>query len=107
MGNLKSIKTSSSIQSRELSELAEQTGNVYEALAIIAKRANQMNVELTEELKEKLHEFSSTTDNLEEIHENLEQIEISKYYEKLQKPVLLALQEYKEGSTYFRRKEEE
>jgi len=106
MGNLKSIKTSSSIQSRELSELAQQTGNVYEALTVIAKRANQMNIELTEELKEKLHEFSSTTDNLEEIHENLEQIEISKYYEKLPKPVLLALQEFKEGGTYFRHKED-
>lgn len=106
MSNLKSIKTSSSIQPRELSELSEQTGNLYEALSVISKRANQMNLELTEELKEKLHEFSSTTDNLEEIHENLEQIEISKYYEKLPKPVLLALQEFQDKGTYFRRNEE-
>lgn len=106
MSNLKNIKTSSQIQPRNLDDISSTTGNIYESLTIISKRANQMNVQLNEELKEKLHEFSSTTDNLEEIQENLEQIEISKYYEKLPKPVLLSLQEFQDGDTYFRENSE-
>ncbi len=88
--------------SRDVMELAEKTGNIYETINIVAKRANQIAVELKEELNAKLNEFASYTDNLEEIFENREQIEISKFYEKLPKPVLIALQEYIDDEIYFR-----
>ena len=78
------------------------TGNVYESLVVIAKRANQISTEMKEELNSKLSEFNSTTDNLEEIFENREQIEISKYYERLPKPTLIAVQEFIEDKIYFR-----
>jgi DNA-directed RNA polymerase subunit K/omega len=88
---------------RDVNSLCENTGNVYETVAIIGKRANQIGVEIKDELKRKLEEFSgSNVDNLEEVFENREQIEISKYYERLPKPVLLATQEYIEDKTYFR-----
>lgn len=88
---------------RDLSSLDHETGNVYESLIIIAKRANQISVELKEELAKKLEEFASFTDNLEEVFENREQIEISKFYERLPKPSLLAIQEFMEGRVYFRK----
>jgi DNA-directed RNA polymerase subunit K/omega len=88
---------------RDVNSLCENTGNIYETVAIIGKRANQIGVEIKDELKRKLEEFSSNNvDNLEEVFENREQIEISKYYERLPKPVLLATQEYVEDKTYFR-----
>ncbi len=88
---------------RDVNSLVENTGNVYETVTIISKRANQIGVEIRDELKHKLEEFSaSTVDNLEEVFENREQIEISKHYEKLPKPTLLATQEYIEDKTYFR-----
>ena len=88
---------------RDVNSLCENTGNVCETVAIIGKRANQIGVEIKDELKRKLEEFSSNNvDNLEEVFENREQIEISKYYERLPKPVLLATQEYIEDKTYFR-----
>ena len=89
---------------RNLMELCEDTGNIYETVAIIGKRANQISVEMKDELKRKLEEFSSNAvDNLEaEVFDNREQTEISKYYERLPKPVLLATQEYIEDKTYFR-----
>ena len=88
---------------RDVNSLCENTGNVYETVAIIGKRANQIGVEIKDELRRKLEEFSSNNvDNLEEVFENREQIEISKYYERLPKPVLLATQEYIEDKTYFR-----
>ena len=88
---------------RDVNSLCENTGNVYETVAIIGKRANQIGVEIKDELKRKLEEFSSNNvDNLEEVFENREQIEIYKYYERLPKPVLLATQEYIEDKTYFR-----
>ena len=88
---------------RDVNSLCENTGNVYKTVAIIGKRANQISVEIKDELKRKLEEFSSNNvDNLEEVFENREQIEISKYYERLPKPVLLATQEYIEDKTYFR-----
>ncbi|MBR4483255.1 MAG: DNA-directed RNA polymerase subunit omega, partial [Paludibacteraceae bacterium] len=77
--------------------------NVYETVSIISKRANQIGLEIRDELKRKLEEFSTNTvDNLDEVFENREQIEISKYYERLPKPTLLATQEYIEDKTYFR-----
>lgn len=88
---------------RDVNSLCENTGNVYETVAIIGKRANQISVEIKDELKRKLDEFAgNNVDNLEEVFENREQIEISKYYERLPKPTLLATQEYKEDKIYFR-----
>ena len=87
---------------RNVMDLCRDTQNIYESVAIISKRANQISVEMKEELKSKLEEFSSTTDNLEEMFENREQIEISRYYERLPKPTLIAAQEFEEGKIYFR-----
>jgi DNA-directed RNA polymerase subunit K/omega len=78
------------------------TGNIYEAISIVSKRANQINIEIKKELLEKLDEFATYNDSLEEIFENKEQIEVSKYYEKLPKPHALALQEWLEGKIYYR-----
>ena len=87
---------------RNMGELCEDTGNVYETVAIIGKRANQIAVEMKNDLSKKLQEFASYNDNLEEVFENREQIEISRYYEKLPKPTLIAAQEYEEGKVYYR-----
>jgi len=87
---------------RNIMELCEETGNVYESVAIIAKRANQISVQIKEDLSKKLAEFASYNDSLEEVFENREQIEISRYYEKLPKPSLLATQEFVEGKVYWR-----
>lgn len=87
---------------RDLRKLEEKTGNIYQAVIICAKRANQIATELKEELNKKLEEFSNYTDNLEEIFENREQIEISKYYERLPKPTLLALEEFENDQIYYR-----
>lgn len=87
---------------RNMMELCEDTGNVYETVAIIGKRANQIAVEMKNDLSKKLQEFASYNDNLEEVFENREQIEISRYYEKLPKPTLIATQEYIEGKVYYR-----
>ncbi|MBQ1797763.1 MAG: DNA-directed RNA polymerase subunit omega [Muribaculaceae bacterium] len=86
----------------DLVELAEQTGNIYETVTIISKRANQIAAEMKSDLEKKLQEFATLNDNLEEISENREQIEISRYYEKLPKPTLIATQEYEEGKLAFR-----
>ena len=87
---------------RNMVELCEDTGNVYETVAIIGKRANQIAVEMKNDLSKKLQEFASYNDHLEEVFENREQIEISRYYEKLPKPTLIAAQEYEEGKVYYR-----
>ena len=83
-------------------ELWAETDNIYESVAIIAKRANQISVEIKQDLSKKLAEFASYSDSLEEVFENREQIEISRYYEKLPKPTLLATQEFLEGNIYWR-----
>lgn len=85
---------------RDMIALAEQTGNVYETVCVIGKRSNQIAADLKKELEKKLQEFAST-DNLEEVSENREQIEISRFYEKLPKPTLIATQEYIERKLYF------
>jgi DNA-directed RNA polymerase subunit K/omega len=87
---------------RNLDDLDRNTENVYQTVAILGKRANQISVELKQELNTKLEEFASFTDNLEEVFENREQIEISKFYERLPKPTLIATQEFLEGKVYFR-----
>ena len=87
---------------RNMADMWHDTGNIYETAAIIGKRSNQIAVEMKNELSKKLQEFASYTDNLEEIFENREQIEISRYYEKLPKPALIATQKYMEGKIYYR-----
>lgn len=87
---------------RDLVKFEEKTGNIYETLVVIAKRANHISAEMKEELNGKLSEFASSSDNLEEVFENREQIEISKFYERLPKPSLIAIQEYLDNKIYFR-----
>lgn len=87
---------------RDLRGLDINTGNIYESIAIISKRANQISSEIKEELTSKLAEFATTTDNLEEIFENREQIEISRFYERLPKPSLISIQEFLDDKVYYR-----
>ncbi len=87
---------------RNIMDLCDETGNLYESVVIISKRANQISVQIKEDLSKKLAEFASYNDSLEEVFENREQIEISRYYEKLPKPSLLATQEFIEGKVYWR-----
>ena len=87
---------------RNIMDLCEETGNIYETVAIIGKRANQISADMKNDLEKKLQEFTEKTDNLEEISENREQIEISKYYEKLPKSTLIATKEYEDGQLYHR-----
>lgn len=89
-------------KTRDLRVLERQTGNIYESIAIIAKRANQIGLNVKEELNSKLSEFSPASDNLEEIFENREQIEISRYYERQPKPTLVAINEFVESKIYYR-----
>ncbi len=87
---------------RDVMNLCEDTNNIYESVAIIAKRSNQISVDIKNELSKKLQEFASTSDSLDETFENREQIEISTFYEKLPKPTLMATQEFIDGKVYFR-----
>ena len=87
---------------RDMMKVSEDTGNVYETVVIIGKRANQISVEMKQDLEKKLQEFASYNDNLEEVFENREQIEISRYYEKLPKSTLIAAQEYEDGNVYHK-----
>lgn len=91
---------------RDLSKLAEPTGNIYESAMVIAKRANQISAEMKFELNQKLEEFSNYADTLEETFENREQIEISRYYERLPKATLIAINEFEEGRIHYRKIEE-
>lgn len=96
------IAASSSTETRDVMKLSEPVGNVYEMVRIISKRANQLSIEMKLELDTKLQEFASYSDNLEEVFENHEQIEISRFYEKLPKPALMAIEEWKENDIYYR-----
>lgn len=87
---------------RDVVDFEKKTENIYESLAIIAKRANHIAAETREELHDKLSEFASSTDTLDEVFENREQIEISKFYERLPKPTLIALSEFLENKIYYR-----
>lgn len=98
----KKVNAPTNTISRDMSSLSENVGNVYETVKIIAKRANQISAEIKSELDKKLVEFSSLNENIEEVFENREQIEISRYYEKLPKPVLIATQEFIEDKIYYR-----
>ena len=87
---------------RDIMDLCDETGNIYETVANVAKRANQISVDIKSELSKKLQEFASATDNLDEVFENREQIEISRFYEKLPQPTLMATEEFIEGKVYYR-----
>src|SRR5512133_2923352 len=100
--DFKKIKAETTTIPRNLDELEITTGNVYESVMILAKRSNQISSEMKEELNQKLQEFASYTDNLEEVFENREQIEISKFYERMPKPSLIAFEELKDGEIYHR-----
>ena len=91
---------------RDLSKLSAPTGNIYQSVMIIAKRSNQISAEIKQELNQKLEEFSNFADTLEETFENREQIEISRYYEKLPKPTLIAISEFEDNQIYYRKIEE-
>ncbi len=99
----KEYKVAGNTVTRNLTELAEPTGNVYESAMIIAKRSNQIAAGIKQELSSKLEEFSNFADTLEETFENREQIEISKHYEKLPKPTLTAIKEFQNGEIYYRK----
>lgn len=96
-----------SIITRDAAEIARPTGNLYESVAIISKRARQISVSLKEELSGKLAEFASTVDNLEEVFENREQIEISRFYERMPKPSTLAIEEFLNDEIMYRKIDEE
>ncbi len=100
--DFKKTNADSTTVTRDIRKFDEPTGNLYESIAIISKRANQISSEMKEELSAKLTEFASHSDNLEEIFENREQIEISKFYERLPKPSLIAVNEFLENKTYYR-----
>lgn len=100
--DFKKIKTETTAVTRQKDLFYRQTGNIYETVAILSKRANQISAELKEELNRKIGEFGSSSDNLEEIFENREQIELAKFYEKLPKPTLIAIHEFLNDQVYFR-----
>lgn len=98
----KKSKAPTNTITHNLMDFAEPTGNIYESLVIMGKRANQISGKMKEDLNRKLKEFASSTDNLEETFENREQIEISRYYERLPKSTLIAAEEFLRGNIYFR-----
>ena len=98
----KKTNTPTTTVTRDLEKFSEPTGNLYESVVIMSKRANQISADMKSALEQKLQEFSTYTDTLEEYTENREQIEISKYYERLPKPSLVAAKEFEEGEVYFR-----
>ncbi len=98
----KKVKTQGNTVTRDIRQFDKDTGNIYQSVVITAKRANQVGLEMKEELNNKLSEFATSTDNLEEVFENREQIEIARYYEQLPKPSLIAISEFLEGKIYYR-----
>jgi DNA-directed RNA polymerase subunit K/omega len=96
------IKANPSIITRDVRQFDAQTGNIYEAIAIISKRANQINSELKELIKEKLEEFKDSNDTLEEVIENPEQASVAIAFEKLPKPTNIAIEEFLENKIYYR-----
>ena len=87
--------------------MSERTGNIYETVCIIGKRANQVSIDIKNELDKKLKEFEIGNDNLDEVFENREQIEISRYYERLPKPAIIATEEFLDDEVYFRHGDKE
>lgn len=102
MTDFKKSKANNSTITRDLNVISNPTGNLYEAVAIMSKRAVQINKDMKEELLSKLDEFATHSESIEEIFENSEQIEVSKFYEKLPKGTLIAIQEWLENNVYYR-----
>lgn len=107
MTEFKKSKASNTTITRDVKDLANQTGNLYESVAIMSKRAVQINKEIKDELLSKLAEFATHSESIEEIFENSEQIEVSKFYEKLPKGTLIAVQDFLEEKVYFRNTKDE
>lgn len=99
----KNIKAENEAVTRNLNHFDKDTKNIYEAVYIISKRANQISAEIKDELNQKIREFSSATDTLDEVFENREQIEWAKYYEQIPKPTLLAIKEFENGDIYYQK----
>ncbi len=100
--NFRKLNAPTNTVSRDMNELSERVGNVYETVMIVAKRANQISAEVKVEIEQKLADFGDSSDHIEEVFENREQIEISRYFERMPKPSLLATQEFIEDQTYYR-----
>ncbi len=105
--DFKKVKTENTAITRNLREISDPTGNIYESITILSKRADQIAREIKEELRGKIEEFATPSDNLEEVFENREQIEIAKYYEHLPKPTLIAIHEFLNDQIYYRKPEAE
>lgn len=98
----KKVKTDLEAVTRDTRKFSEHTSNIYETVVIISKRANQISLEIKDELSKKIEEFATTNDNLEEVFENKEQIEIARFYERLPKPSLISVNEFLSDQIYFR-----
>ncbi len=107
MTDFKKSKAANTTETRNIKDMAQRTGNMYEAVAIMSKRAVQINKDIKEELLSKLAEFATPSESIEEIFENSEQIEVSKFYERLPKPHALAVQEWLEGKIHHRKTSDE
>ena len=105
--NFKNLTAEKTTITRNIIDLEEKTGNIYQSIVVVSKRANQISSTLKEELNQKLQEFNVSTDNLEEIFENREQIELSRYYERMAKPPAIATQEILDDKLFFRNPEEQ
>ncbi|MBQ7634158.1 MAG: DNA-directed RNA polymerase subunit omega [Bacteroidaceae bacterium] len=103
----KKTKAPTNTITHNLMDMCEETGNIYESVVIMSKRANQIGNEMKNDLQRKLKEFAQGNDTLEETFENREQIEISRYYEKLPKATLIATKEFEDGNVYFRNPEKD
>ena len=99
----KKTKAPTNTVTRDIMNLCEETGNIYESVAIIGKRANQISADIKQELNQKLQEFATSNDSLEEVFENREQIEKSRYYERMPKATLIAIEEFEEGRVHYRK----
>ena len=100
--DFKKVRTETTVVTRQKDQFYQGTGNIYETVAILTKRANQIAAEMKEELNKKIEEFATNNDSLEEVFENREQIEIAKFYERLPKPTLIAIHEFLNDEIYFR-----
>ena len=100
--DFKKVKTETTAVTRQKEAFYQQTGNIYETVVVLSKRANQIGLEIKQELDQKIEEFAPATDNLEEVFENREQIEIAKFYEKLPKPTLISVHEFLNDNIYIR-----
>ena len=100
--DVKKVRTETTVVTRQKDQFYKGTGNIYETVAILTKRANQIATEMKEELNKKIEEFATNNDSLEEVFENREQIEIAKFYERLPKPTLIAIHEFLNDEIYFR-----